>query len=113
MTCVYVNGMNDETIIPDEAIQLSPSGAPDDIRPGNTWVTNGPNDRYVEITVGDTLKSGGTIQLVDNENVDKYTVETITPTGLVFVKVNISLIILLTSEINITYLLFDIIYIFF
>ncbi len=59
------------------------------------------------------MKSGGTIQLVDNENVDKYTVETITPTGLVFVKVNISLIILLTSEINITRLLFDIIWIFF
>lgn len=89
VTCLYVNGMDDETIIPDKAIELYPYGIPSDIRPGNTWVTNGPANRTVKIDVGDTLKNGATIQLVDNDNVEKYTVETITPNGLLFVKVNI------------------------
>lgn len=85
--------MDDETIIPDKAIQLYPYGLPSEIRPGNTWVTNGPANRTVEIDVGDTLRNGATIQLVDNDNVEKYTVETITPNGLRFVKVNIFLIL--------------------
>merc|ERR1712142_708551 len=81
------NGMDDETMIPDDAIELEPSGAsPSDIRPGNQWVTNGPDDRTIKITVGETLKSGGTIKLVENDNVEEYTVSTLTPAGLTFVK---------------------------
>lgn len=86
--CALTDGMQDETIIPNSAISLNPAvGNPGDIRPGNTWDTTGNNDRIVTLNIGDTLQNGGIIGLVDKDNVDKYSVELITPDGLIPLKV--------------------------
>ena len=80
--------MKDETIIPDSAITLDPElGSPGDIRPGNTWDTTGNKDRTITLNIGDTLQSGGIISLVDKDNVEKYSVELITPSGVLPLKV--------------------------
>lgn len=87
-TCALTDGMQDETIIPNSAISLNPAvGNPGDIRPGNTWDTTGNNNRIVTLNIGDTLQNGGIIGLVDKDNVDKYSVELITPGGLIPLKV--------------------------
>lgn len=103
-----MDGMDDESIIPDEAITLEPAGAdPSDIRPGNTWVTNGVDPRSATINIGDTLKNGGTVKLVDNDNVANYVVETITPTGLDFVKVNNRFVFFQSSNVKFLNIILD------
>ena len=78
VACPLVDGMEDDTTVPDSAITLEPSGNPADIRPsGPGWKTLTEDDRVVTINIGEDLKAGGVIQLVDPKNIQEYTVELI------------------------------------
>lgn len=78
VTCPLVDGMEDASTVPDSAIRLAPEGNPADIRPtGNGWKTLTLEERVATIEIGDDLKAGGIIQLVDPKNIREYIVELI------------------------------------
>lgn len=77
--------MDDDNLLPDSSITLEPSGNPGDIRPGGPgWTTDTQQDRVVTITVGDSMRGGGVIQLIDTNNVKKYSVEFLKTTQVNF-----------------------------
>lgn len=86
--CELVDGMKDDTLIPDSDIILEPNaqGTPTDIRPtGSGWKTTGPEDRVVTISDLD-LTPGGVITLIDAENVKDYTVEFTKPIQVIYIE---------------------------
>lgn len=84
--CELVDGMNDETIIPDSNINLEPNPSlnPSDIRPNEVgWKTTGPNNRVATIITED-LSPGGAIKLITPENVKEYIIELTKPTQVIY-----------------------------
>lgn len=76
VTCPLVDGMEDASTVPDSAITLEPAGNPADIRPtGKGWRTLTLDEKVATIEIGDDLKAGGVIQLVDPKNIKEYIVE--------------------------------------
>lgn len=85
--CELVDGMEDETLIPDSNINLepNPSSNPSVIRPTSVgWTTTGPNNRVATILIGD-LSPGGAIKLITPENVKEYIVELTKPTQVIHI----------------------------
>ena len=76
-------------IIPDSAILLVPPvGDTSDIRPGNKgWVTSFSGDRKIIIELGENLKKGGLVKLIDPFNVKEFSAELSVPSSGIKLKV--------------------------
>ena len=81
--------MKNQAIIPDSAILLDPpTGNSSDIRiSGKGWTTKTNEDRIIVLQIGDPLKKGGSVKLVDYYNVKEFVLEVTNRTDVITRKV--------------------------